>query len=267
MSRVCGALAAALLCAACGSPRMTLPSGPGAAAADAADLLASATERCRSIQSISLEVGISGRVGGQRLRARMLAGLAAPSSAYLDIPAPFGASAFILGTTGDQASLLLPRDRRVLSPARPADVLEAIAGVFLDAADLRHVLTGCAALDGSPPGRQFGDDWRVASGANAEAYLHREKPDAPWRLIAVVHRPAGRPGWRAEYRDFEGSFPRAVRLISEEEGRFDLRLTLSQVEIDPPLPPSTFQIAIPAGFTPLTLQELRDAGPLAERRR
>ena len=263
MIRLGGVLAAACLTAACGTPLMTLPQGPGAPAADAAPAWIAATERCRAIQSVSLVVSISGRVGGERLRARMLAGLATPSSVFLDIPAPFGASVFMLGAVGDNATLLLPRDRRVLTEARPAEMLEAITGVYLDAGDLRRTLTGCIETDGAATGSAIGENWRVVPGA-ADAYVRRERADAPWQLVAVVQRPAGRAAWRAEYRDFEAGLPRTVRLVSDVEGRFDLRLSLSQVEIDAPLPASTFQIVVPAGFTPLTIEELRRAGPLAE---
>lgn len=263
MTRLGGVLAAACLTAACGTPLMTLPQGPGAPAVDAVPALISATERCRAIQSLSLVLSISGRVGGERLRARMLAGLSAPASVFLDVPAPFGASVFMLGAVGEHATLLLPRDRRVLTEARPAEMLEAITGVYLDAGDLRRTLTGCVDTDGAATGHAIGDNWRVVSAAN-DAYLRRERADAPWRLVAVVHRPAGRAVWRAEYHDFDGALPRTVRLVSDAEGRFDLRLSLSQLEIDAALPPSTFQVVVPAGFDPLTIEDLRRAGPLAE---
>ncbi len=239
--------------------------GTGAAfnAPDAAAALRAATSTCRTLQTISAEVSISGRVGGRRLRARMLAGLSAPASAYLDVPAPFGASVFILGATDADATLLLPRDRRVLEHGRPAEVLEALTGVFLDPAALRHTLTGCAPSEGGA-GRMLGEQWRLIAGAQ-DMYVRRETPQAMWRLVAVLHHADGRPGWRAEYRDFEGALPRTVRLTSVDEGRFDLRLALSQVEIDAPLAASTFRVGVPNGFTPITLQELRDAGPLAER--
>jgi len=32
-----------------------------------------------------------------------------------------------------------------------------------------------------------------------------------------------------------------------------------------PIPPETFRVQIPTGTTPLTIEELRSAGPLADR--
>ncbi len=133
---------AALLAASCGGKFQPLPSGPGAPAADAGAVLDEAVAACRSVTSISAELSVSGSAAGQRLRGRVLAGLAAPASVLLDAAAPFGASLFIYAARDGDATLLLPRDRRALAHGDPAAVLEAVTGVPLDAADLRRVLTG-----------------------------------------------------------------------------------------------------------------------------
>ena len=51
--------------------------------------------------------------------------------------APFGPPIFIFVATSDDATLLLPRDDRVLEHGRSDAVLDAVAGVPLSAADLR----------------------------------------------------------------------------------------------------------------------------------
>jgi hypothetical protein len=242
---------------------MKLPSGPGVPAADAADAVAQALGTCRNIKTITAEIAISGSVGGRRLRGRLAVGLAAPASAYLEAPAPFGAPLFIFSADGDDATLLLPRDRRVLEHGRASAVLEAIAGVPLGPSGLRAALTGCAERADGTTVERLGDSWRLVPGPEA-LYLHRERPADPWRLVAVVHRDPGTTEWRAEYRDFLNNLPRTIRLISSSARRFDLRLALSQVETDVPLDPQTFRLTIPPGTTPITLQELRDGGPLAD---
>ncbi len=257
------AFALALAAAGCGTPLMKLPSGPGAPAPDAAQAFEQATASCARISTISAEVGVAGRVGGQRLRGRLLAGLATPASAYLEAPAPFGAPLFVFAARAHEATLLLPRDRRVLRDGDPADVLEAITGVPLDPVQLRSVLTGCAPA--AEPGalaqaRSLGTVWRTIPG-EPELYLRRDRDVAPWRLVAAIHREE--PGWRADYADFQGDVPRGVRLTSLDGRRFDLRLSLAQVEINVPLEPSVFEVAIPRGTQPMTLEQLRDAGPLA----
>ena len=167
----------------------------------------------------------------------------------LEAVAPFGQPVFIFVATNDDATLLLPRDDRVLEHGRPDAVLEAVAGVPLDAADLRTTLTGCA-----PPrpraGRAatLGTDWRVRDGRRTgnrqpgsegdELYLRRGR-----RVAAVAARrgdssPARRgPAWRAEYRDHQNGLPRPIRVASVDADRradagFDLTLALSQVEIE-----------------------------------
>ena len=59
-------------------------------------------------------------------------GVAAPASARLEAVAPFGPPLFIFAATDDDATLLLPRDERVLEHGRPAEVLDAVAGVPLE---------------------------------------------------------------------------------------------------------------------------------------
>jgi hypothetical protein len=81
--------------------------------------------------------------------------------------------------------------------------------------------------------------------------------------VAIVHRDAGRPEWRAEYRRFEGHLPRAIRFVSSEPGHFDLRLTLAQVDLNPKLDVPVFEIRVPPSAGPITLEELRQSGPLA----
>jgi hypothetical protein len=243
---------------------MKLPAGPGAPASDAADALTDATAACSAVSTITAEIGVGGSVAGRRLRGRLLAGLAAPSSARLEAIAPVGQPIFILVTTGDAATLLIPREERVLEHDRPAEVLEAVAGVPLDAVDLRRALTGCA-LPATGNGRQFGSDWRVVTSGSSELYLRRNPRDARWQLVAALHRAPGAAGagWRAEFGDFQSGLPRSVRLTSAPDNRFDLRLTLSQVELNTPLGPEAFRVEIPPGTEPITIEELRRSGPFS----
>ncbi len=219
------------------------------------------------MSSITAELSVSGRANGQRLRGRVLAGLAAPASVYLDAAAPFGASLFIYAARDSEATLLLPRDQRVLRHGDPAAVLEAVTGVPLGAEALRRTLTGCAPESGVSSGRAFGTTWRAVTLSSGDAYLRRQPSGAPWRLVAVVYRDAGGSGWRADYADFEDSLPRTIRLISADEGRrFDLRLGLSQVDLNPQLAADVFDVRVPESASPISLEELRRAGPTGERR-
>jgi hypothetical protein len=256
-----------LLTASCGAPLMKLPSGPATPASDASAALIEATATCRTVNTITAEIAVSGSVGGRGLRARLVAGLASPASARLEAAAPFGQPVFIFVARGNDATLLLPRDGRVLEHGRPEAVLEAIAAVPLDAAALRVVLTGCTSAPDLASARQIGDDWRVVPDGPREVYLHREARGMPWRLVAVVNREADATTWRGEYRGFGtagavNGLPQTVRLASVGANRFDLRLTLSQVAINETLDAAAFTVQIPAGTAPITLAELKNSGPL-----
>jgi hypothetical protein len=256
----------ALLSAACGAPLARLPSGPGTPAPDAADALAQATLACRAVSAITAEVGITGSISGRRLRARLLVGLAPPASARLEAFA-LSQQIFIFVSRAGDATLLLPREGRVLEHGPAGDVLEAVTGVPIDAAELRLALTGCpAAVADAAAGRRIGDQWRLLTDGSKGIYLHRDAAAAPWRLVAVVYRAAGRPEWRAEYRDFVNGLPNTIRLVSTEPRRFDLRLALSQVETNVPLGPAVFEVKIPPALRPMGLAELRDNGPLSDAR-
>jgi len=269
---------------------MRLPSGAAtpASPAEAAAALAQVTAACASVRTFAGELAVSGSAGGRRLRGRLLAGVAVPASVRLEAVAPFGQPLFFFVATGDDATLLLPRDERVLEHGRPDAVLEAVAGVPLGAADLTTTLTGCppASSSASPDAgaRQFGDTWLVIGSPGGpatpgnpgnsgddgdELFLRRETPARPWQLVAVSRRAAGsNRRWRAEYTDRQGEIPRSIRVTSIDAGgttgrAFDLRLALSQVEVNTTLGDEVFQLQIPATAVPITIDELRAAGPLA----
>jgi hypothetical protein len=262
-----GALAAALAVSSCSAPLLKLPSGPGTPANDAAQVIAEATEACRAVNTITLEMAVHGSAGGRRLRGRLTAGLARPALARLEAVASFGPPVFVFVSSGNDASLLLPRDRRVLEHGMPADVLEAVSGVPLDAGALRSLVTGCATRPDASDTVSFGDNWRVAPDGADNVYFRRDPStssgQAPWRLVATMRR--GESGWRAEYLMFDHNLPRMVRLVSLPAGRFDLQLDLSQVELNVALGPEAFRLQQTGAADPITLDELRRSGPLGEK--
>jgi len=255
------ALAWALAAGACGAPLLRLPEGPGAPAPDAPAIVGEAMRACRAVSSMAAAAAVSGSVGGRRVRGRLDLGLAAPASARLEAVAPFGLL-FTFVARGDEATLVLHRDGRVLERGPSEAVLEAVTGVPLGPADLRIALTGCARDPDAQAARRLGDEWRVMPDGARLVYVRREAP-GPWRIAAVVVREPGAPEWRAEYRDFSGDLPGSIRLVSGDQRRFDLRLVLSQVDLNVPLGPEVFEVRIPPSTRPISIEELREQGPLA----
>jgi hypothetical protein len=79
-----------------------------------------------------------------------------------------------------------------------------------------------------------------------------------------VQRDAAGVEWRSEYAEFVNDLPRSIRLASTDGDRFSLRLVLSQVETNVQLDPDVFEVQIPPGWNPISIDELRSTGPLAE---
>lgn len=257
---VAGALLA--LATACAPARLALPSGAGEPLApEEVTRAAAALHGCAGLRTLTAELGLSGRAGSQRLRGRLIAGLEAPGSIRLEGVAPFGAPVFILAASPAGSTLLLPRDDRVLVGAPPGEILQALAGVALGPDDLLAALAGCPSLDPKiDGGRRYGDAWIVLAQPDAaEIYLRRL--GTSWQPAAIV-----REGMTIEYSDFAGLRPGLVRLVSREggAGAFDLRVRVSQVELNAPVPEGAFRVAVPPDALPMSIDELRDAGPMRD---
>jgi len=256
------AAAVLLLAVACAPGRPALPTGAGQPFADAPAALDAATSVCRGVRTWTAEMSLSGQSGRQKLRGRLIAGLA-PAALYLEAVAPFGRPIFRLAARDGRATLLLPRDGRVLRDAAPADVVEALTGVALDPDQLRALVSGCVApAPVASGGRTYPGGWlAVDLGAGATAFLKRR--DGGWRIEA------GRlSDLTVEYRDALNGLPRRLRLRSEPGAVADVDLTLdvSQIEVNVAVPDRTFVIEGAADAVPMTLEELRAAGPLGDKR-
>lgn len=255
---VCTVAAGLLALAAGCAPRLaSLPTGPGAPLTDPSIPYAQATERCRDVRTLVAILGISGRAAGQRFRASVDGGFEAPASVRLELPAP-GRSYFTFVATGERATLLLGREGRVLRDAPAAATLEALAGIALTPEELRTIVSGCGFGPGQPANaRTFDDEWAAMEIGAATIWLRQI--EGTWRLAAVT-----RGALEVRYSDFGAGAPGVIRLRSPgQPGKTtDLTVRLSQVDINQPLGPEVFQLDIPPDARPLTLEELRQAGPL-----
>jgi len=260
------ALRALILCvlaasaAACGARVVTLPTDPGAPLPDFAAIHEETTRVCRGVRTLEASIALGGRAGDQRLRGTVLAGLERPDNMRLEAVGPFGQRAFLLASRAGDAVLLLPRDNAVLRDAPPANVLEAVTGVNLAPADILAVLTGCVVPAPAPvAGRLHANGWAsIDLDGGAVVFLARR--DGEWRAVA-----ARRDGWRVDY-EWSGLFPSVVRLRSQTAAPLvDMTATLSDISSNLPIPPEAFALVVPATAEPITLDELRAAGPLGDR--
>jgi hypothetical protein len=247
--------ALAVVTISCAPTLATLPTGAGSAFPDYASAYAQATERCRDVRTLRGVLGLSGRAAGNRFRASIDAGFEAPAKVRLELPAP-GKPIFTFVASGDRATLVLPRDGRVLRDAPPAATLEALAGIALGPDDLRSIVSGCGFGAGQPTGgRAFERNW--ASVDVSDTRNHLRQIDGAWRLVAASRGPV-----EVRYADFTGGVPMTVRVRVPGERPTDLTVRLSQVDTNETLGPEVFQVDIPSNASPMTLDELRQAGPL-----
>jgi outer membrane lipoprotein-sorting protein len=247
-----------LLPAACASKAPLLPGGPGTPFPEYASAYAEATARCRDVKTLTLSMAMSGKAGTTKLRGRVDAGFEAPARARLEGIAPFGKPAFVLVADGARGTLVLPREDRVLRDAPPDQIVEALAGVRLGAEVLRTAISGCGLALGAPvSGQTFANGWTGISLGDGTVFLRRNA--AAWEVAAAVSGPLS-----VFYPEYASGRPSAIRLRAASPGRpsADITLRLSDVEINTTLDPRTFQAEIPANPIPLTLEELRRAGPL-----
>jgi len=242
---------------ACGPRRVTLPTDSGSPFPDFAEVHTRISAACRDVRTLRAELGLRGRAADQRLSGRVQAGFERPQSMRLEAVAPFGPPGFILAARDATAMLLLPRESRVLRGQTAEAILGALIGVPLAPADLQAILTGCVIPNPrATEGRLHANGWAsMTLEGGAQVYLRR---GATWEL-----RAARRDGWQLEYTAWQGRFPQTVRLLSVAQSvNVDLTATIAQLEANVDLEPAVFSINIPTDARELTIDELRDTGPL-----
>lgn len=211
------------------------------------------------------ELGLSGRAGDEGVRGRVHAGFERPSSMRLEAPAPFGPSLFILAGRGGSATLVLQREERILRDAPPEAILEALTGVSLGPADLLAAFTGCVLPTPRATAGRIHDGDRASidiessdQGQPRRATLFLKRSGSRWQLYA-----ARRDRWQIEYTYGTGVFPQSVRLVSlSPDVAVNMAAALTGIETNVDIDAAAFTVQEQKNLQPLTLQELRQAGPL-----
>jgi len=257
-----GPLTLLVLAGACAAPTVTLPSGAGTPFPDAIPAYAEAVRECRGAKTLSASLSLSGHAGSSKLSARIDAGFADPGRLRLEgYPRiNFGGKPFfILVATGGDATLVLTRDGRVLRGAAPAAIIEALAGIALEPDEMRALVAGCAIDTGDPTdGRSFAHGWASVQSGKTAVFLQQLENE--WRVTGLR-----RGSLAVEYADFTGGRPGTVHLhttASQNVAAADLTIRISQREVNVTLENAVFSVDVPKDAAPLTLEELRRAGPL-----
>ena len=239
---------------ACAPKRVELPSGAATPFADAAAAYEQAVQECRGARTIQATLGLSGRAGTMKLRGSVDAGFEAPEKVRLEGRHPLGRPVFIL-VAAPEATLFLPRENRVLRNVGAAEIVEALVGVPLGGGELRSLVSGCGFAVAEPSqGRSYAAGWVAVDTGDSTTYLRQV--DGRWRVAA-----ASRPPLVVHYSAFVLGRPTVLRLQASDASKADLTVRLSDVNINVPLEPQVFEVNA-SGADPLTLEELRRAGPL-----
>jgi hypothetical protein len=250
----------------CGVPKpITLPADPGGPFPDFASVHPQISSACASVRTLRGELGLSGRAGDEGVRGRVHVGFERPSSMRLEGVAPFGPPVFILAGRGDSATLVLQREERILRDAPPEAILEALTGVSLGPADLLAAFTGCVLpAPRATAGRVHSGDLASIDiessdqGQARRATLFLRRSGGRWQLYA-----ARRDRWQIEYAYGTGMFPQSVRLVSlSPDVVVNMAAALSGIETNVDIDAAAFTVQEQKNLQPLTLQELRQAGPL-----
>jgi hypothetical protein len=250
----------ALALSACAARTPARPAGTPTPDPSAVDAFIAATAACKGFRSIEGELSLSGRAGGERVRGRILTGLESGGLVRLEAVAPFGAPFFVLAGRNERATLVLPREHRVLKDTAVSDVLGRITGLSLGADDLRLIVSGCLVDKAAPAdGRQWGGGWRaVTIGPERVAYLRVQNGQPV--VTAADYGP-----WHVDYSAHASGFPRVVRVRRAGDSAIDITARIEQLEVNTRIDPLAWAVEIPSDAEPMTLDEVRSIAPLAER--
>lgn len=254
---VVGALAGLL--SACAPALFVPPVGPGVPAPDAAAAWAEATKACRGVASYKGTLRVSGRINGDRIPTTITIRTGAtPAGLRLEAEAA-GRAIFTMAGTGTEATLYL-NDGHRFAKGTPEVLTEALIGVRLGPARWLALVTGCVA---TPPdfvsGARYDKDLAIAT---ASGRIFLSMMDGAWH----AHRGLF-DGLVVEYEHFTAAvsaFPAEWRIDSEAGRDPSVRLSIeaADITVGEPLAASVFTYSLPADAASMTIEELRESGPL-----
>lgn len=249
-----------VILSACAPHLFVPPAGPGEPFPDATQAWTEATHACRGASTYAANLRVRGRVARESLSATIIGLVTRADQIRLTVPVMFGSPAFVLGGSADSATLWLPRNERVLT-ARADEILEALTGLRLGPRALLAVLDGCVAqADAITASARYG---RLAAITTGDGRLFLEQRDGRWRITRGLTA-----GLIVEYSDIQGDWPRALRITTEtgHTPAVSLSMTIDQIDVNLPHEAKEFTVNVARSAAPMTLDDLRAAGPLREKK-
>ena len=262
------AFVALLLAASCGgAAHVTLPSGAGSPFPDFAAAYAESTAECRTVKTMSASLSLSGRAGSTKLSARIDAGFADSGRLRLEGFPKVGFSGkpfFVLVSRGADATLVLNRDARVLRGS--AAVRDHRGADRRRARSRSNCAPWCPVV--ASPGPIRAQAGRTPTAGRQRMRGYDDLPAADRRTLARRRRAQGSADDRVPRLRVRASVdgasaggagarhgargPHAAALAGRDQHA--ARATRCSTSTSP------------RDATPITLDELRRAGPLGDRR-
>jgi hypothetical protein len=249
-----------VILSACAPHLFVPPVGPGEPFPEATQAWTDATRTCRGASTYQAEIHVRGKVERESLSATIHGLVTRADQISLRVPVIFGPPAFVLGGTADSATLWLPRDERVLT-ARADEILEALTGLRLGPRALLAVLDGCVAqAEAITASARYGPLGAITTD---DGRMFLEQRDGRWRITRGLAA-----GLIVEYSDLGPDWPRALRITTEagHTPAVSLSMTIDQMDVNLPHEAKDFAVNVPASAAPMTLADLRAAGPLREKK-
>ena len=237
------------------------PAGPGAPAPDAGPAWAEATKACRDVRTYSATLRLSGRSAGQGFPTlSAIVALTSRGQIFLQVIGA-GRPFLTLAGTAERATYFLHEDNRVVT-ARADEIVETIVGVKVGPERLLAVLAGCAVRGFEfEKATRFGQQLAIVT---AEGTVFLERRAATWQTTAAtldaltVHH----------YQRERSAFPTALQIdavAGSETSSIRVR-GIEQLEVNAELQAAVFDPpAGAAAATPMTLEELKAAGPFGRK--
>jgi hypothetical protein len=257
--------ALALAVSACQSvpPLRELPAGDPRPGALLARWSASVKDReaLRGIARLSVDAGSGGEAGAPlRVRSKQRIALARPAQLRVEVQGLLGTTLAVLAVDGSEYAFFESEGRHFEAGPVHDFLLWEIVRLELSPAQAVEVILGAPLVSpGAPVTGAFdvgGGVTRIRVGADREPGTRMFDLDAEARLVRFAHWEAGdAPAWVAHFEDYApvagAAFAHRVTLETQSGAR--AVVSLSDVELNPPLAPDIFRldrfapVAAPAG--------------------